>query len=785
MSNGKASRAYNIHDTLQDYLDRWSNDYQNVENSFNYSGVKLVDLTLPETSSTTPIIQARHAAHHAFLTDASTSRLTASIIIPTYGQSQVFSLCLESIARQTLVIRHPKTVEVIIVEGGIPPGQPKSVFDDADVQAALTNLRSLGVGLVRLYLKDNLWRAMTRNFAIGRAKNEVLFFIDNSMVLEQNFLVEHLMRHNKYDGPFALLGFKENINYDNYVKHRNEINQGKIRPDYRRDWKFSHTLKAYELPFEFKGQTYCENTKINYMEMTNNLRNVQGGEYLGKRTLPTFFQTNIVSVRRTYALKAGGFEGTLSLWGLEDSLLGARLISITKCFMVPCPSSVAFNVEIEREEPSLDEKERWLEYNRSMYANELTRKIGDRFQSALKKALKTHENLVECLEDNRARIDKKKKRSRATVPASIPQFDTERAQSVAAALIANTPESARICGRIEIRVKRHELRDIVAAVRLQANSSVISVVGDLSWIADEMPAFRVVKQQRPELRLCIFYDGAKVHRDMAPMLLELRRLGVELRPYPSEINARLRCMLIDSDNRSARRVGWISHAEIPNPAVPKDEHEFFWNMAGIGEDMLLDSIQDFAETLSQLPRPALKIGIIGVNNVGKTKFTEQLKIRLNTMMFKNRIIPDIFDHVESGTSLEANHAMLTRQLIAETAGTDFDIYLFDRTSVDNYCYFCLRAEKEILPNLQPSVIDSARSFEFLVDIHLRDDQYPGARKHVTLEQRERVRSLLNGFLQRHSIETQPVVLDSNRFDESLNSEADRIASLIHERTLIR
>ena len=88
------------------------------------------------------------------------------------------------------------------------------------------------------------------------------------MVLDQYFLVEHMMRHQICNTSIALLGFKENITWADYRSDAENIRSGLRIPDYRRDLKFSHLLKKDEAPFKYKSTRFIEGDAINYMAVS-------------------------------------------------------------------------------------------------------------------------------------------------------------------------------------------------------------------------------------------------------------------------------------------------------------------------------------------------------------------------------------------------------------------------------------------------------------------------------------------------------------------------------------
>jgi hypothetical protein len=195
-------------------------------------------------------------------------------------------------------------------------------------------------------------RATARNIGLHYAKHELVMFIDASMVLERHCLTDHMLRHDRLN-RIALLGFKENISPKEYQRERSKIEQGIRVPRFELDWKCRQTLGPDAGTFLFRGKTFREKDIINYMEITDYLRSCPATEAIGRRTLSTFLQTNLISVGSDVAKTLGGFDVHFdALWGMEDSYFGANLVA-RGVKLVPCPSSVAFKIEHD-EDPLKD-----------------------------------------------------------------------------------------------------------------------------------------------------------------------------------------------------------------------------------------------------------------------------------------------------------------------------------------------------------------------------------------------------------------------------------------------
>ena len=352
--------------TVASALSAVNNDYGELDRKFQYGHLPLVDARHMSGDNDAAATVARAREHEAttrqllFTTDLD---LSWSIVIPVRGGAHLLSECLLSIDRQELVRAKPAQTEIIIVEDGVVAGQ-QSVFDDAAVNEACTRLTSRGARVRRLRVAENIRRALARNVGIDYSAHDVLFFIDGSMVLDSAFLTEHMLRHDRLPRSMALLGFKENLAFSDFNSDREQIVAGSRRADFSRDLKWDHALKPDEAPFDYHGRTFIVGERINYMELTGWLHQLDANTQLGNRTLSTFFQTNIVSVPREAVTQVGGFSGKFQLWGFEDSFLGALLLA-RNLRLVPCPSGVAFNLEDPREDNP--HKLHDIENNRQLY----------------------------------------------------------------------------------------------------------------------------------------------------------------------------------------------------------------------------------------------------------------------------------------------------------------------------------------------------------------------------------------------------------------------------------
>lgn len=367
--------------TIRDRLAVWRNDYSDIEALFQAGAdVPLVDTNvLAELSPQSAMrLQRTRAAYIGAVLHGGAPVPSVSIIVPVRGGAPILAECLLSIGRQTFVTERARDVQLIVIEDGIPDGA-RSVFLEPEVGTALETLANKGLVSRLVRLRSNQGRTQARNAGLFHAEYPLVLFVDASIVLDPDFLVEHLWRHARLKRDVALLGFKENISWSSFVNLKREIEAGVRRPDFRFDLKWHHILTpggTDSSGFDYGGRHYKTGDGINYMQISEQFKNLSGLDAIGNRTLASFFQTNIVSVRKESVLSVGGFEPQIQGWGLEDTFLGSLLIG-HGCYLIPCPSSVAFNVESEDSvEPG---KFVDLELNRCKYEELMTKTRMDEY----------------------------------------------------------------------------------------------------------------------------------------------------------------------------------------------------------------------------------------------------------------------------------------------------------------------------------------------------------------------------------------------------------------------
>jgi len=167
----------------------------------------------------------------------------ASVIIPTFNDSERLSSLIKSLENQTC-----KNFEIIVVDDG-------STDDTKKVVDLLKNKSPINIRYFYLSNQNIFGAGIARNFGAKNAKNSVLIFLDQDMIAHPKLVSNHLQEQNKCDvvlGYIAGYGNKK-YRYD-FKKLKEMVYQNrKIRPiidDFRKEI-FDEPKKYEEKAWEY------------------------------------------------------------------------------------------------------------------------------------------------------------------------------------------------------------------------------------------------------------------------------------------------------------------------------------------------------------------------------------------------------------------------------------------------------------------------------------------------------------------------------------------------------
>lgn len=249
--------------------------------------------------------------------------ISASVVIPTFNKLERLALALESFNYQNA---NSEDFEVIVVDDGSSDGTEEFV-------------KNFDCNFKLLYKRqNNSGRSSARNNGILEAKNDIIIFSDDDLIVSKNFINAHLSCHS-----------------DNVEK----VVHGKI-------YNLSY-MKFFKNPsigtlYDNADIGNCDITFLKKFLITK--EQVQNIEKLDKQKKVTYFETmvestfkrqvkelqwlsftggNVSCPRKTFD-KVGLFDEAFgSKWGCEDLEMGYRIAKIGVAFLY---SPEAFNYHI-------------------------------------------------------------------------------------------------------------------------------------------------------------------------------------------------------------------------------------------------------------------------------------------------------------------------------------------------------------------------------------------------------------------------------------------------------
>jgi len=326
------------------------------------------------------------------------------------------------------------------------------------------------------------------------------------------------------------------------------------------------------------------------------------------------------------------------------------------------------------------------------------------------------------------------------------------------------------------KVNRAELSVLIGAARADATDSIVNISGDLSWLETDLHNLEAVRLLKPTLNMTIFFDQSRTRLELFPILRRAEQLGIELRPYPVGFTPKLKCIMIDH-NSADFRLCTFNRVIAPAARFSSTKSQtFIWREYTKGDmPAMSQSLMGLLTTIRSTP---IRVAICGVNNVGKSSLVRCLYAMLKNTL-KVEVVQDVFREPIAGTSSKDNFVMLWTQRDEEQQQSTATIRIFDRCLVDNLCFTRMREGNEgIYSTLARQIGRYAKTYDLLVDVRFKDNNYDQNTRCVTGSERQLVRRFLDEFFISFLLEPRVVEVDRTDFETSINQAAAELAEEI-------
>lgn len=240
--------------------------------------------------------------------------------------------------------------------------------------------------------------------------------------------------------------------------------------------------------------------------------------------------------------------------------------------------------------------------------------------------------------------------------------------------------------------------------RKKANSSIVNLAGNLSWLRKEKDKLIALKKYKPELKIEIYYD--EIEAGLEAFIKECKDAGIVIEPYPIRNLPNIKSIVVDSKNGEEAKMYVILRY-----------HDGFKVHLCDKDSFSLKFAQSLISCLPKLKQKKI-IGLSGINNIGKTSIATALKKHYGE---KIAIIDDPFISDYESNS-DTAFVCLNKQIkeYLQALNSDKEIILFDRTPIDNYV--CLKMNyagssgnnKHHLVFIRTSAIELTKAFHLIV-----------------------------------------------------------------------
>ncbi len=341
-----------------------------------------------------------------------------------------------------------------------------------------------------------------------------------------------------------------------------------------------------------------------------------------------------------------------------------------------------------------------------------------------------------------------------------------------------------------LHVDYSTLHDLLTVARFEAENSIITLGGDLSWLNRDIESIREIKKEHPQVQIKIYYDKKKLSNDTRRLINTIQEENIiQLVPYPYNIVPNIRCMITDFNYAEIENCKIYLYPKIlRRNAFQHSKDGFDWQEYSHNNNTnLYDALSSFLDLLDSCKRNSILIGICGINNSGKTSIINK-SAKILRKNFTVHIVPDAFANISSKKQIkEINKRIISQSALNFSKVYNEQIIIFDRTPFDNYVYFLMR---EILSEPNPSrkdkkntllvrynylIKEQMKKFDLIYKIQRESEPVNYSTTWVSPEERSFVLDLYKELEQEYIPDIRHLYCISDTFGKDIDEVAGKIA----------
>ncbi|MDP2631040.1 MAG: glycosyltransferase family 2 protein [Candidatus Uhrbacteria bacterium] len=249
----------------------------------------------------------------------------ASIIVPVYENYDAFSKCFAALQRQKISKAARQKIEIIVVDdASSKPERIRRIIKSNNEFSTL--LITMG---------KNHGRSVARNAGLAFSKQPIAVFVDADIVTRPDFLINHLVRHQRFRN-IVTIGFRDAIPL------RTNVNKNMV-PDFRHDFRFNKFIPSSWESFYIDQNPQSFDKTVSVVKESDNFKKFSQHNRYGVWGLPGMFVSSNCAFRVSHVLAVGGFSEKFHGWGMEDTFLGYKLMR-RGVYFVPLFSATTFHL---------------------------------------------------------------------------------------------------------------------------------------------------------------------------------------------------------------------------------------------------------------------------------------------------------------------------------------------------------------------------------------------------------------------------------------------------------